>query len=91
MSSDLSQQALTESDGASPSQLDMQDFDELGNSKKRRRSRKGLQKVFDCEEPGCGKKFTRLEHLARHQLNRTFFFVFSLRRSRIFPLLKTNI
>lgn len=37
---------------------------------KRRRSRKGLEKVYQCEEPECGKKFTRLEHLYRHQLNR---------------------
>lgn len=44
--------------------------DSSPNGKKRRRSRKGLQKVFECEEPGCGKNFTRMEHLARHQLNR---------------------
>ncbi|KAK9452597.1 fungal-specific transcription factor domain-containing protein [Dipodascopsis uninucleata] len=38
-------------------------------SRKRRRSRKGLEKIFECDSPGCGKKFTRSEHLARHQLN----------------------
>ncbi|KAK9465338.1 fungal-specific transcription factor domain-containing protein [Lipomyces arxii] len=38
-------------------------------SRKRRRSRKGLDKVFECDAPGCGKKFTRSEHLSRHQLN----------------------
>ncbi|KAK9447160.1 fungal-specific transcription factor domain-containing protein [Limtongia smithiae] len=45
--------------------------DESGNSKarRRRRSRKGLDKVFGCDAPGCGKKFTRSEHLARHKLN----------------------
>lgn len=43
--------------------------DSSGPAKKRRKSRKGLQKAFDCEEPGCGKQFTRLEHLSRHQLN----------------------
>jgi hypothetical protein len=37
---------------------------------KRRRSRKGLEKQYKCDEPDCGKKFTRLEHLYRHQLNR---------------------
>lgn len=37
---------------------------------KRRRSRKGLAKTFACPEPNCGKKFTRQEHLSRHQLNR---------------------
>lgn len=41
-------------------------------TKKRRKSRKGLEKAFECEEPNCGKKFTRMEHLARHQLNREF-------------------
>lgn len=40
------------------------------NPKKRpRRSRKGLEKTFACEEPGCDKRFTRAEHLSRHQLN----------------------
>lgn len=39
-------------------------------TKKRRKSRKGLEKIFECDEPNCGKKFTRMEHLARHQLNR---------------------
>lgn len=40
------------------------------NDSKRRRSRKGLNKQFECDEPGCEKSFTRLEHLYRHQLNR---------------------
>ncbi|KAK9430330.1 fungal-specific transcription factor domain-containing protein [Lipomyces doorenjongii] len=39
------------------------------HSRKRRRSRKGLDKIFECDAPGCGKRFTRSEHLARHQLN----------------------
>ncbi|KAG5368716.1 Zinc finger protein [Yarrowia sp. E02] len=37
--------------------------------KRPRRSRKGLEKTFACEEPGCDKRFTRAEHLSRHQLN----------------------
>lgn len=37
--------------------------------KKQRKSRKGLAKIFKCTEPGCTKKFTRMEHLSRHQLN----------------------
>lgn len=36
---------------------------------KRRKSRKSVDKQYACDEPGCGKKFTRLEHLTRHQLN----------------------
>lgn len=38
-------------------------------SKKKRKSRKGLEKVYKCSEPDCNKRFTRMEHLARHQLN----------------------
>jgi hypothetical protein len=43
----------------------------VGNSKKRRRSRKGLDKKFECPHEGCGKSYSRAEHLYRHQLNRT--------------------
>ncbi|KAF5095533.1 hypothetical protein D0Z00_003108 [Geotrichum galactomycetum] len=38
-------------------------------SKKKRKSRKGLEKAYKCSEPDCNKRFTRMEHLARHQLN----------------------
>jgi len=49
----------------------LDETDEDGSSSdKRRKSRKGLHKQFTCDEPGCGKSFTRLEHLCRHQLNR---------------------
>lgn len=34
-----------------------------GPSRKRRRSRKGLDKKFECPEPGCGKSYSRAEHL----------------------------
>ncbi|KAF2762968.1 hypothetical protein EJ05DRAFT_21976 [Pseudovirgaria hyperparasitica] len=40
-----------------------------GSSRKRRRSRKGLDKKFDCPHEGCGKSYSRAEHLYRHQLN----------------------
>ncbi|KAI1434535.1 fungal-specific transcription factor domain-containing protein [Xylaria sp. CBS 124048] len=39
--------------------------------KKRRRSRKGLDKKFECPTEGCGKSYSRAEHLHRHQLNHT--------------------
>ena len=41
-----------------------------GPSRKRRRSRKGLDKKFACPQDGCGKSYSRAEHLYRHQLNR---------------------
>jgi hypothetical protein len=41
-----------------------------GSSKKRRRSRKGLDKKFECPHEGCGRSYSRAEHLYRHQLNR---------------------
>ncbi|EEP77576.1 conserved hypothetical protein [Uncinocarpus reesii 1704] len=38
--------------------------------KKRKRSRKGdSDKKFDCKHEGCGKSYSRAEHLYRHQLN----------------------
>ncbi|KAL7915964.1 fungal-specific transcription factor domain-containing protein [Trichoderma velutinum] len=38
-------------------------------TRKRRRSRKGLEKRFECSAEGCGKSYSRAEHLYRHQLN----------------------
>jgi hypothetical protein len=44
-----------------------------GSSKKRRRSRKAhSDKKFDCKHEGCGKSYSRAEHLYRHQLNRGY-------------------
>ncbi|KAF4470764.1 hypothetical protein FALBO_2336 [Fusarium albosuccineum] len=40
-----------------------------GPARKRRRSRKGLDKRFECTAEGCGKSYSRAEHLYRHQLN----------------------
>lgn len=34
-----------------------------GPVRKRRRSRKGLDKRFECTSPGCGKSYSRAEHL----------------------------
>lgn len=45
------------------------DGDGHGSSRKRRRSRKGLDKKFECPHEGCGKSYSRAEHLYRHQLN----------------------
>jgi uncharacterized Zn-finger protein len=39
--------------------------------KKRRRVIKpNSEKKFDCKHEGCGKSYSRAEHLYRHQLNR---------------------
>jgi hypothetical protein len=37
-----------------------------GPARKRRRSRKGLDKKFECPEKGCGKSYSRAEHLYVH-------------------------
>lgn len=48
------------------------DSPSVGSPKKqRRRSRKGnSDKKFECKHEGCGKSYSRAEHLYRHQLNR---------------------
>jgi ribosomal protein S9 len=46
-------------------------------ARKRRRSRKGLDKKFDCTFEGCGKSYSRAEHLYRHQLNHSAKIVFT--------------
>ena len=43
-----------------------------GKPRKRKRSRKGLEKNFACPQAGCGKSYSRAEHLYRHQLNRAY-------------------
>lgn len=41
-------------------------------TRRRRRSRKDQERKFECPHPGCGKFYSRAEHLYRHQLNRKF-------------------
>ena len=41
-----------------------------GTHRKRKRSRKGLDKKYHCSHEGCAKSYSRAEHLYRHQLNR---------------------
>ncbi|QKX60521.1 uncharacterized protein TRUGW13939_07666 [Talaromyces rugulosus] len=42
------------------------------DSKKRKRNRKAPpDRKFDCQHEGCGKSYSRAEHLHRHQLNHT--------------------
>lgn len=44
----------------------------LQKHRKRKRSRKGLDKNFFCPQEDCGKSYSRAEHLYRHQLNRNY-------------------
>lgn len=47
--------------------------------KKRKRNRKAQpDKKFECQHEGCGKSYSRAEHLHRHQLNRTLIILWSL-------------
>jgi hypothetical protein len=44
------------------------------DGKRRRKKRRIIQnsdRKYCCSEEGCGKKYSRAEHLYRHQLNRT--------------------
>lgn len=41
-----------------------------GESGKKRRVSKALEKKYACPQDGCGKSYSRAEHLHRHQLNR---------------------
>lgn len=39
-------------------------------SKRRRKANANADKKFECNHDGCGKSYSRAEHLYRHQLNR---------------------
>lgn len=42
--------------------------------RKKRKTRKAqVDRKFDCSFEGCGKSYSRAEHLYRHQLNRMSF------------------
>lgn len=45
---------------ADPDELSVEEDD---HGRKRRRSRKGLDKKFGCPHEGCGKSYSRAEHL----------------------------
>jgi len=46
-----------------------------GRPKKRRRTAKpNPDKKYECTHEGCGKSYSRAEHLYRHQLNRQYLF-----------------
>lgn len=54
-----------------PDTKDMLELDSTGPPKKRRRVAKpNAEKKFECKHEGCGKSYSRAEHLYRHQLNR---------------------
>jgi hypothetical protein len=41
-----------------------------GSDTRRRSSRADSRRRFECTHPGCGRDYSRAEHLYRHQLNR---------------------
>ena len=59
-------------DDAEGSGDDDKDGGAKGGARKRKRSRKGLDKKYMCQHPDCTKSYSRAEHLYRHQLNREF-------------------
>ncbi|KAI4129054.1 MAG: hypothetical protein LQ347_003918 [Umbilicaria vellea] len=56
-------------EGSGGEQAEGPETPQNGKPRKRKRSRKGLDKKFDCPHKGCGKSYSRAEHLYRHQLN----------------------
>ena len=50
------------------------EVDDLADAqpRKKRRVVKTSDKKYDCPHQGCGKSYSRAEHLYRHQLNRTY-------------------
>lgn len=52
-----------DADGEPESKNGNSSNDEGGPNRKRRRSRKGLDKKFECPTEGCGKSYSRAEHL----------------------------
>lgn len=44
-----------------------------GGKKRARKGPGGTGKPHKCQAPGCGKSYTRAEHLHRHELNRKRF------------------
>ena len=62
--------------------------------RKRKRSRKGLDKKYLCPHEGCGKSYSRAEHLYRHQLNRELYTILLLSETILttcFRYSKTNL
>ncbi|PHH65653.1 hypothetical protein CDD81_1739 [Ophiocordyceps australis] len=45
------------------------DASQIRGAGQKRASRKGAVRRFACNHPGCDKKYSRTEHLQRHQLN----------------------
>jgi hypothetical protein len=50
-------------DGEADGNLQTSSNSDGGPARKRRRSRKGLDKKFECPQKGCGKSYSRAEHL----------------------------
>lgn len=66
--------AMAQLEQGQPKVLDMSPVQSTidAAAKKRKRTRKVYtDKKFVCSHEGCGKSYSRAEHLYRHQLNRT--------------------
>jgi hypothetical protein len=63
--SDLRERSDNEqdADGEPDHRNDNSSNEDGGPTRKRRRSRKGLDKKFECPQEGCGKSYSRAEHL----------------------------
>jgi uncharacterized Zn-finger protein len=56
---------------ADPAGSPSEEMPDAPPTKKRRRGAKAnSEKKFECKHEGCGKSYSRAEHLYRHQLNR---------------------
>lgn len=50
--------------------MDEHQEESVAPSKRRRKVKANADKRFECNSEGCGKSYSRAEHLYRHQLNR---------------------
>lgn len=68
---------MDEANTSPPPRSDEDQFETVEGSKdeppkkRRRMTKPNADKKFECTHPGCGKSYSRAEHLYRHQLNHT--------------------
>lgn len=64
------------------------EIDDLEDAKpkKKRKVIKATDKKYECPQEGCGKSYSRAEHLYRHQLNRRSYLPSQARSLRLHAL-----